>query len=58
MFFESFAELLAMDGHGPYVWSAYAITLATLIVLVMQPLAAKRRQLRELRGFLRRTEEQ
>ncbi len=58
MFFESFSQLLAMEGHGPYVWSAYAITLVTLIALVAQPLAAKRRQLRELRGFLRRTEDQ
>ena len=57
MVFESFAELMAMDGHGPYVWAAYAITLVTLVALVVQPLAAKRRQVRELRGFIRRTEE-
>ena len=57
MVFESFAELMAMDGHGPYVWAAYGITLVTLVALVVQPLAAKRRQVRELRGFIRRTEE-
>ncbi|MBB3046213.1 heme exporter protein D [Litorivivens lipolytica] len=56
MYFETVAELLAMDGHGPYVWAAYGITFATLVWLVAQPLVAKRRQLRELRGFLRRTE--
>ncbi|MGE3297343.1 MAG: heme exporter protein CcmD [Porticoccaceae bacterium] len=36
--FHSVAELLAMGGHGPYVWSAYGVALAVLVGLVVQPL--------------------
>lgn len=35
-------EWLAMDGHGPYVWSAYLITLVVLALNVVQPALAKR----------------
>ncbi len=28
--FESLREFFWMEGHGPYVWSAYAITFAGL----------------------------
>ena len=31
MYFESFEALLAMGGHGRYVWSAYGIAIAVLI---------------------------
>ena len=31
MYFESFEALLAMGGHGPYVWSAYGIAIAVLL---------------------------
>ncbi|PKM31550.1 MAG: heme exporter protein CcmD [Gammaproteobacteria bacterium HGW-Gammaproteobacteria-11] len=30
-------EFIAMDGHGPYVWSAYAITLVILWLNVAEP---------------------
>lgn len=55
MYFDSFAAALAMDGHGPYVWSAYALTLTVLTVLVLLPVFRKRRLLRELRGEYRRS---
>ena len=25
------SEFLAMGGHGPYVWSAYGVTLAVMV---------------------------
>ena len=31
MYFESFEALLAMGGHGGYVWSAYGIAIAVLL---------------------------
>ena len=31
MYFESFEALLAMGGHGLYVWSAYGIAIAVLL---------------------------
>ncbi|KAA0694599.1 heme exporter protein CcmD [Halopseudomonas laoshanensis] len=43
MFMTSFAQWLAMDGHGPYVWSAYLITAVVLALNVVQPMLAHRR---------------
>ena len=42
MYFESLMALWQMDGHGPYVWSAYGITAAVLVALVWFPLRRKR----------------
>ncbi len=49
-------EWFAMDGYGPYVWSAYGLSLLILLLLLWQSwrLARNReRQLEELRGRLR-----
>jgi heme exporter protein D len=43
MQFESLTALWEMQGHGPYVWAAYAIALAVLIGVVWAPLARQRR---------------
>lgn len=40
--FESIADFIAMNGHGPYVWAAYAITFAVLIYLLVSPLLQKK----------------
>lgn len=40
--FESIADFIAMNGHGSYVWSAYAITFAVLIFLLVSPLMQKK----------------
>ena len=50
MYFASLADLIHMNGHGVYVWSAYGIGFAVLTLLVWQPLArhtALKRQLRQ-----------
>ena len=49
MYFESFAELLAMAGHGVYVWSAYAIGAFVLGWLCIVPARQYRRRLRNIR---------
>ncbi len=54
MYFETIDALIAMDGHGPYVWSAYAIALVVLSGLIIAPLRKKRQLLVELRMQLRR----
>jgi heme exporter protein D len=41
------AEFFAMGGHGPYVWSAYGITLAVLIWNIWSAGARWRRKLRQ-----------
>jgi heme exporter protein D len=41
------ADLFAMGNHGPYVWSAYAITAVVLTLNVIQPWLARRRLVNE-----------
>ena len=40
--FESLADFISMGGHGPYVWSAYVITLTGFVYLVWAPVKAYR----------------
>lgn len=55
MEFETFADFIAMGKHGPYVWSAYGITLVVVLANIVAPLlrrkglveAIKRRAKRE-----------
>ena len=44
MYFESLAQLLSMQGHGPYVWSAYLLGFAVLLWNLLSPLLQGRRQ--------------
>jgi heme exporter protein D len=53
MYFANFQQLLQMDGHGPYVWGAYAIVLLVLVALVRAPLVRRRRALDRVRARLR-----
>jgi heme exporter protein D len=52
--FESLQELFWMNGHGPYVWSAYGIVLVALIYLVWSPLARRKQFVRAMRAAQRR----
>lgn len=53
-YFDSWAEFVKMDGHGPYVWAAYAITWLVLCYLVISPWWRKRRwQFREHKRLMR-----
>lgn len=45
--FESLAALLFMDGHGPYVWSAYGISAVILLYLVIAPVRRQRKLIAE-----------
>lgn len=40
--FESIADFMAMNGHGPFVWASYGITFAVLIFLVVHPVLQKK----------------
>ena len=55
MYFESLQALLVMDGHGVFVWSAYAVTAATVGLILIAPARRRRRILRQLHGELKRT---
>lgn len=54
MYFQSFADFLAMGHHGPYVWSAWGLTAAIVLWNILQPWRARRRLLREQAALLRR----
>lgn len=56
MNFASFGEFITMGHHGLYVWSAYGISLAILILNVALPLLARRRYLQDEARRLRREE--
>lgn len=45
--FESFAAFMYMDGHGVFVWAAYAIVFGILIFLTASPLIQKKNLLKQ-----------
>lgn len=49
MYFDSLGELWSMAGHGPYVWTAYAIVLLVIVALVRDPIARRRKLLERVR---------
>jgi heme exporter protein D len=53
-YFENFAGFMAMGGHGPYVWSCYAIALGVVLYNLITPLRANKRFQARWRRQLRR----
>ena len=54
MYFESLAAVWDMDGHGFYVWSAYALTALQLVIMVWLPIKRIRQHWRWLQAEQRR----
>jgi heme exporter protein D len=54
MYFDTLQDAIYMNGHGAFVWAAYAISFLVLIALVVAPLGKTRRFLREESRRLRR----
>ena len=54
MYFDRLQAVLYMEGHGPFVWAAYGITLAVLLTMLVLPKRRSRAQLQQLAGELRR----
>ena len=48
MQFSTLSEVIHMGGHGPYVWSAYAVSLVALLLLAYLPRRKQRRLLRRV----------
>jgi|TARA_B110000879_G_scaffold27563_1_gene37452 heme exporter protein D len=48
MYFASFQDLLIMDGHGIYVWSAVILSLLVLVWLIVVPLLSRRALLKDI----------
>lgn len=53
MYFDSFSALLAMDGHGPFVWAAVIISLLVMASQVITPILRSRRFFVQQRTQLR-----
>jgi len=49
MQFDSFSDAIAMGGHGPYVWAAYAITLFVVMIILLRPIVVTRQLQSEIR---------
>jgi heme exporter protein D len=54
MQFDSLAAAWSMNGHGPFVWSAYMLAALILLATVWVPLQRHRRFFSEQRGIERR----
>jgi heme exporter protein D len=57
MYFENFAALINMDGHGVYVWASVAVTLAVMLWLVIAPLISQGRLLKEVSRDIQRQQD-
>jgi heme exporter protein D len=53
MYFSTLRDLWLMDGHGAYVWSAYAVVMVLLLALLRIGLVRQRRVLDRVRRRVR-----
>ncbi len=49
MYFDSWSGFLAMEGHGLYVWSAYAVAAVVIAYNLIAPFMAKRQVVAQVR---------
>ena len=52
--FESLQQLLTMDGHGFYVWTAVLVSMAVMLWLIVSPLVDSRRALKDVASDIAR----
>ncbi len=52
--FDSVAELIAMGGHGIYVWAVYGVAAGLMIWMVCRPLRRRAHILAAVRAARRR----
>ena len=48
MYFDSLQQLVFMDGHGIYVWSAFIISLTVMVGLVVKPQCQKKQEFKNI----------
>jgi heme exporter protein D len=52
--FESLQQLLTMDGHGFYVWTAVLVSMVVMLWLIVSPLLDSRRALKDVASDIAR----
>ncbi len=58
MHFSNWQEFLAMGGYAPFVWSAFALTLIILGIVLVTPVLRRRQLLRQLQRLERLREQE
>lgn len=53
-YFDSAAAFWHMDGHGPYVWACYVVTVVVLIALAAAPMMRKAKFIKQQRALIAR----
>lgn len=56
MHFETLADFIAMGTHGPYVWSAYGLTLLVVVINLVAIVRQRTHTLETIRQKLKRQE--
>ena len=56
MYFDSLRELVSMDGHGVYVWTAYLVSTLVITGVLLVPLYRRKRFLLQLAAELKRAQ--
>jgi len=54
MYIDNLHALLAMGGHGAYVWSAYSVAVLVIVAMLVLPLRRRKRLLVQLGAEQRR----
>lgn len=52
--FESLQDFALMNGHGPYVWACFGVTVALLLYLAMAPGIRTRQFIKQQKRIERR----
>ena len=53
-YFDSFDAFMWMDGHGPYVWACYIVTLIVFAGLVLAPRLRRAKFVKQQRALAAR----
>ena len=49
MYFDSIQQLVNMDGHGVYVWTAFSISIVVMLALVLRPLRQSKKEFNNIK---------
>ena len=54
MYFETFADFLAMGKHGVYVWTSYGVFAAVFVYNIASSVLRKRKAMDDIKRQIRR----